>query len=337
VAAVVALSLPALLFVRHFTTISRITNDTQTYQARVERFTNLPENAVIISNDDGRATRYKYFQLVRHLRPDVTIHTLGRLAPRFRESSGLASTGSDLVLGLNLADRLRILKGLLAESPERPHFTILDDRMPPELDHFRIRRSLADPRLLSLRPKPKPVVSLRRLPVDVASGTRADYGPFRITGFTLSGLDGGATRAFTSPLALQGREADGLIERSELFELSLIVRRTGELPGKLFAEVAFVNDRMEIPSAHGFVATRQMEIADANVPVGGERQSDLTFKIPKTVAPGFYTLAVRLSLTAETPAGTYRGKPVRSLRALQAPGAWRGQAEYVPLGTIWLE
>ncbi len=43
------------------------------------------------------------------------------------------------------------------------------------------------------------------------------------------------------------------------------------------------------------------------------------------------------SVAAESGQGSYRGKPVKSLRAVRTLKPWRGQTDYRPLGRIWLE
>ena len=79
-----------------------------------------------------------------------------KLITKTRTSSNLSwiVNPEDVRLSLNVADRLRILNGLIEQAPDRPTYAILDDRMPPEFDHFRIVRSPLDPHLLRIEPKP---------------------------------------------------------------------------------------------------------------------------------------------------------------------------------------
>ncbi len=241
-----ALAVPVFLLVNHYPAVTAITHDGSQFTDRLERFQKLPEDAIIISEDDGRATRYKYFQIVTELRPDVTVHTLGRLAPRFRGKLDVARPlkgVGDLRLALNLADRLRILNALFEESGDRPIYAILDDRMPPEFDHFRTVRSPIDPQLLSVQRKPAAETAPDPLPVVVHAEGRY-FEDIRFVGFDINGLDQGISRAFGAPLAFGSGAIDGIVKRGELFEVTFVVQRTGSEGSKLFAEFAFVNDRL---------------------------------------------------------------------------------------------
>jgi hypothetical protein len=333
------LAIPVYLFVTHYPGVTAITQDDTTYHQRQERFENLPQDAIIISEDDGRATRYKYFQIVKGLRPDVTVHTLGRLAPRFRGELDLARslrTEGDLRLALNVADRLRILNALFDESGDRPIYAVLDDRMPPEFDHFRTVRSPIDPQLLSVQRKPPAEASADPLPV-VVRAEGSFFEDVRFLGFDIAGLDQGISRAFGSPLAFGPGDIDGIVRRGELFEVSFVVQRTGSGGSKLFAEFAFVNDRLEIPSAHGFSAAKHLEVVPVDLPQGWFRKDRFILKIPGYVPGGLYTLAAKVNRATGQIRGTYQGKPVEALEPLAATTPWKGQSEYRPLGRIWVE
>ncbi|MCZ6633756.1 MAG: DUF2723 domain-containing protein [bacterium] len=330
-----ALAFPLYLLFTHYPEIVKINADTSVYENRLKRFQALPPNALIIGEDDGHATRYKYFSMVLGLRPDVTVHTLGRLAPRFVNEQSIV-LGQNITLSLNVADRLRILQSLLSENPDRPLFAILDDRMPPEFDHFRTRRSSFDPYLLRVEPKPPSETSSEALPVVVAV-KNVYYNTFRFTGFQIEGLDGNASRTFPTPIPFSGRTIDGIVQRSELFELAFVVHKTAPNTAKIFAEFAFINDRMEIPTAHGFTAAKQVEILPETLPEQTFLKDQFTFKIPQFIPQGFYTLAVRASQTTEQIQGTYQGKPIRSLVPLKARDSWQGQREYQPLGLLWVQ
>ncbi len=336
---VVALAIPLYLFIHHFSALIQITGNSALYQARLERFENLPENAAIIGEDDGHATRYKYFQIVRGLRPDVSIHTLGRLAPRFMGEIALdrsVRNAGDVRLSLNVADRLRILNGLIEQAPDRPTYAILDDRMPPEYDHFRTVRSPLDPNLLKIEPKPPAEQSSDPLPV-VVHLEEAYFKDLRFAGFEIEGLDRGISKTFGAPLTFGPGPIDGIVKRGELFELAFVVQRTGGTNAKFFAEFAFVNDRMEIPSVHGFSASKHLEIIPEDLPQGWYRKDRFIFKIPGFISAGRYTLAARVNRTTGRVQGTYQGKPIHTLTPLQTLKPWKGQYDYQPLGRIWVE
>ena len=214
------LIIPFVLIVSHLSEITAITQNDAVYKQRFSRFMNLPANTMIIGPDDGHATRYKYFQIVRELRPDITIHTMGLLAPRIQSTNTLSGLSSpDLGLGLNVTDRLRVIQHLQSTYPDRPLFSILDDRMPPEYDHFRTERSKVDPYLLRISPKPQPEISKTPLPVAVQVQD-GYFNTFRFIGFSISGLDRGQSRTFERPLQVGNREIHALIQRSEMFEIS---------------------------------------------------------------------------------------------------------------------
>ena len=336
---VIAAALPIFLFLSHFPEVTRITGDPTRYGERLERFKKLPEGAFIIAEDDGRGTRYKYFQLVHGLRPDVTIETMGRLAPRFRGEIGLdrkAEDLGDLSVGLNVSDRLKILKGLFEAAPDRPTYAVLDDRMPPEFDHFRTVRSPIDPYLLEITPKPPPERSIESPSFDVAAQGRY-FEELRFVGFGIEGLDQGNSRTFARPMPLGEGFVDGAIKRGELFELCFAVQRRGPARSKLFGEFAFVNERMEIPTAHGFSAFRNVEVVPEDLPQDGYYKDRFIFKIPGTIQAGLYTLAVRVSRSSGKVQGTYKGKPVRTLTPVRMTQSWKGQFDYRPLGKIRVE
>jgi len=70
------------LIVLHYHTIASITENETIYAEREKRFLSLPRGAIVTRTDDGRATRWNYWQIVRNLRPDARIERLGKLAPR---------------------------------------------------------------------------------------------------------------------------------------------------------------------------------------------------------------------------------------------------------------
>ena len=336
---VAALAIPGFLLVSHHPVVTAVTRDESQFHDRLERFRKLPEDAIIISEDDGRATRYKYFQIVTGLRPDVTVQTMGRLAPRYRGELDVARPlrgVGDLRLALNVADRLRILNAQFEESGDRPIYAILDDRMPPEFDHFRTVRSPIDPQLLSVQRKPPAETSPNPLPVVVHAEGRF-FEAIRFVGFDINGLDQGVSRAFGSPLDFGPGAIDGIVKRGELFEVTFVIQRTGSEGSKLFAEFAFVNDQLEIPTAHGFSAAKHLEVAPADLATGWYRKDRFILKIPGYVAGGLYTLAAKVNRATGQIRGTYQGKPVEALEPLPTISAWKGQDEYQPLGRIWVE
>ena len=321
-------ALPLALLVSHYGVVFATTQNTQPYELREARFRALPAGATIVSTDDGRATRYKYFGRVRGLRPDIRVETLGRLAPRFAGDSGPLQPISS---SLNVADRLRVLKGMLAEAGDTPLFTILDDRMPTELDHFAIRRSVIDPRLILLQPKPPAVTSAEPIPILIRSDKDA-FVPIDIVGLNLIGLDGGVTRVLYDENPLN---VSATIGRSEFFTVTVIVQKRST--GHYFSEIAFVNDRLEIPTANGFTAARSLLVAPEDLPVGHYRAGRFTLKIPATIPAGDYTIVARLNQVTEAERGSYRGRPVRSLTSVEADLAWAGQRLYQPIAQIHLQ
>ena len=311
---------PLLLLFAHYPDVSAVTGNEESYIQRETRFQSLPPRATVVSTDDGRATRYKYFSTVRNLRPDVTVETLGRLAPRYAGDEG--ALGS-VMASLNVADRLRVLKSILS-SAKGPVYSILDDRMPPELDHFDIRRSPFDPRLVELRTKTPPVASPEPIipPILSAEDTFAEVD---IVGLHVVGLDGGITSI---------QRGSAIIGRSEFFTLTLVARKRHE--GQYFIEVAFANTRLEIPSADGFTAARTLEIFPDDLPVGHFRAERFTLKIPASIPPGPYTLLAGLNRATSLTQGRYKGRPVRSLTQVTAGKPWNGQSLYQPLARILL-
>ncbi len=295
-------SIPVFLLASHYAGITEITHNLTTYDQRLERFKNLPENAIIVGADDGHATRFKYFNIVRELRPDIPIYTLGHLAPRFRgkvDMTGIPHLPGDLDVGLNVADRLRSLKQLVSENTDRPIYAVLDERMPPEFDHLRTVRSPLDPYLLKVEAKPESVESKSPIPITVASNS-GYFTEIRFAGFDISGLDKGISKTFGTPLTLGNKPIDGIVKRGEIFELSYVVQRTGRKRAKYFAEFAFVNEKMQIPSAHDFSALKHLEV----IPEGSYRKDQFIFKIPGFIAGGHYTLAAKVNRTTGQTRGT---------------------------------
>lgn len=331
----VAFCSPAFLAVNHYSDIRALTADTSSYNEREARFLALPDGAIVTSTDDGRATRWKYWQVVRGLRPDVRVETLGRLAPRYRGDDPDAVTGAaaELAPSLNLADRLRVLKGLRTEHPDRPLFTILDDRLPPELDHFRIRRAEFDGRLLRLDDRPPPE-RFDTAPAPAIPAEEEAFAEVDIIGIDITGLDQGMSRTFPEPIPVQARVVNGIIQRSEFVEIGVSLRK--QRAGQYFAEFAFVDEQMRIPGARGFVAARSMQIAADDVAVGSYLRDSFTIKIPAYIPGGLHTLAVAINAVEEGEAGTYRGKALRRMVPVEASRAWAGQVRYQPLARIWL-
>ena len=137
----------------------------------------------------------------------------------------MAGLFGDLGVGLNVADRLRSLKDLVAENSDRQIYAMLDDRMPPEFDHFRTVRSPLDPYLLKVEAKPEAIESLNPIPITVSSDD-GYFSDLRFVGFDISGLDKDISKAFGTSLTLGNKPIDGIIKRGELFELSFLVQRT---------------------------------------------------------------------------------------------------------------
>ena len=220
---------------------------------------------------------------------------------------------------------------MLAEAGDTPLFTILDDRMPPELDHFEIRRSVIDPRLVLLQPKPPAVTSAEPIPIPIRSNKDA-FVPIDIVGLNLIGLDGGVTHVLYDENPLN---VSATIGRSEFFTVTVVVQKRST--GHYFSEIAFVNDRLEIPTANGFTAAR----SQPGCPRGpaGRPLSCRPFhaKNPRTIPAGDYTIVARLNRVTEAERGSYRGRPVRSLTSVEADLAWAGQRLYQPIARIHLQ
>lgn len=106
---------------------------------------------------------------------------------------------------------------------------------------------------------------------------------------------------------------------------------------QFFGEFAFVNAQMGIPGAGGFVAARTLEVASSTLSVGHYHQDRFTLKIPATIPPGPYTLAVRLNQATTRISGSYLGRPVRTLQPLVATGLWQGKRAYKPVAYILLK
>ena len=333
----IAALIPIYLLASHYGTVQAVASDRSEYETRKDRFTALPKGAIVTTTDDGRATRWKYWQTVLGMRQDVSIETMGRLAPRYQpEQADAQATGAarEIAPSLNVADRLRVLKGLLAAHPDRPLFTILDDRLPPELDHFRVRRADFDPRLLRISAKPPPETS----PGPLASTISADtdhFAPVDIIGLDIRSLDGGMSRGFPNTVPLKWRVISGIIQRSEFVEIDVVAMKRE--PGQYFAELVFVDEDMRIPGGRGFTAARSLEIAPEALRVGHYLRDRITIKIPAFIPNGHHTVAVALNRVSSGQTGTYRGKAVKQMDAVPATRQWAGQARYQPLARIWIE
>ena len=105
----------------------------------------------------------------------------------------------------------------------------------------------------------------------------------------------------------------------------------------IFAEIAFVNERLEIPSAQGFTAAKTVELIPGDLAVGTYRKDRFTFKIPAYLPPGLYTLVLRATAASNKVEGTYQGKPIRRLVPLKTKKTWQGQTDYRPLGTVQIQ
>lgn len=328
---------PLLLLVSHYRPVASVTSDTTAYDQRHERFLALPDSAIVISTDDGRATRWKYWQDVLGLRPDVRIETMGRLAPRYqarrndRLATGAANT---LAPSLNLADRLRVLQTLRTESPDKPLYTVLDDRLPPELDHFRIRRSTFDPNLLRITDK-RPAETSPQPFVSQITSSQDAFGPVDIVGVNITSLDGGISRSFPRPIPVERHVVDGVIQRSEFVDIEVVAKKRE--PGQFFAEIAFVDRQLRIPSARGFTASRSLEIAPASLDTGTYVRDRITLKIPSYIPNGLHTLAVSLNAVEAATAGSYKGRQVRRMIPVEAERSWVRQTRYQPVARIWIE
>jgi hypothetical protein len=334
---IVSFIAPAFLAASHFEDVYSVTNDDSTYLDREARFLALPENAIVTSTDDGRATRWKYWQSVRGMRPDLRIETLGRLAPRYRgdEKEGSATgAASALAPSLNVADRLRVLKGLREEFPDRALFAILDDRLPPELDHFKIRRSPIDSRLLRISDKPPPETSLNAI-ASTISPAEDTFSQIDIVGLDIVSLDNGISRGFRNPVPVESQVVNGLIQRSEFIEVAVVAKKMQA--GHYFAEFSFVDGQMRIPSARGFTASKSLEIGPENTPPGTYIKDRFVIKIPGYIPAGLHTLAVSINSVASGQAGTYKGKAVKRMIPVSANRAWVGQTRYQPLARVWIQ
>ena len=208
--------------------------------------------------------------------------------------------------------------------------------MPPEYNHVRTERSPVDPYLLRITPKPQPVDSQSMLPVAVRVED-GYFNTFRFIGFSLRGLDHGRSQTFGPPKLMGRREIHAQIMRSEMFELTYQVQTISNNNDKIFAEFAFINDQLQIPTAQGFTAAKTVELFSKQHPSGTFRQDVFTFKIPGYIPPGIYTLAVRATKASNKVQGNYQGKPIRSLVPIQTNRPWQGQTDYRPLGTIQLQ
>jgi hypothetical protein len=274
----------------------------------------------------------------RRLRPDVAIETMGRLAPRYQpnQQNAPAATGmaSRIATSLNVADRLRVLKGIRTEHPDRQLYTILDDRLPAELDHFHIRRSQFDPRLLRIRDKPPAETSTQPMPSTIRPG-QTMFVEVNIEGIELTGLDSENSRSFTEPVRIESSVVNGVIRRGEFVEIAVVAKKKAD--GQYFSEIAFVDAGMQIPAARGFVASRTLEIAPVDLPVGSYRKDRFVIKIPGYIPPGPHTLVVAINSVTGAEAGTYKGKALRRMRPVEAVRAWAGQTRYQPIARIWVE
>jgi hypothetical protein len=336
-AGILAFVAPAFLALSHYQDVNAITSDTSLYEERETRYLALPDRAIVTSTDDGRATRWKYWQSVQGLRPDVRIETLGRLAPRYQGTgANVFATGAaaQLAPSLNVADRLRVLKGLRQEYPDQPLFAILDDRLPPELDHFKIRRAPFDSRLLRISDKPAPETF--RDPIESTISAAEDAFPqIDIVGLDIMGLDGGVSRAFPNPLPVESQVVNGLIQRGEFIEVAVTVLKTQA--GQYFAEFAFVDGQLRIPTAQGFAASKSMEIGPEDLQVGIYLRDRFVIKIPGFIPPGLHTLAVSIDAVLSEQAGTYKGKSVKRMSPLASTRPWMGQTRYQPLARVWVQ
>ena len=334
---VVCFSIPIYLLVRHQSSVTHITGDNTHYQQRLIGFQRLPPNSTIVGGDDGKATRYKYFQIVSKLRPDIAIQTLGRLAPHFRGPVDLKiKVIGDVGLAFNTADRLRVVKRLLRENPDRPLFVVLDYRMPPEFDHFRVTRSAAEPNLLRIQPKPLPEMSASPAVVDVRTNEQL-FAEIRFEGFEIGPLDQGFSETHISPISVEGDSVNGIVKRDELFEVGYAIQRTSPDSSKFFAEFAFINDALSIPSKHDFVAAKQIEILADGLPNGWYLKDRFVFKIPGFIPKGIYTLAVKVNKASRETQGSYQGKPVFTLMLQPTLKPWMGQSVYRPLGRLFVD
>ena len=331
----ICFSIPLYLVVTHYPSVIRITKNDGRYQKLLERFKKLPRDSMILARDDAMATRHKYFQIIGGLRPDITIHTLGRLAPHFRGPVDLKfEVIGDVGLAFNTADRLRVIKRLLRENPNRPLFVVSDYRMPEEFDHFRVTRSAVDPNLLHIQPKSLAETSTSPPPVDVRREEQ-QFEEIRFHGFEINPLDRGESQTYSSPL--EEDSIDGIIKRDELFTLGYVIQRTREDSSKFFAEFVFINDELYVPSAYDFVAAKQIEIPTNGLRNGWYRKDSFVFKIPSFIPGGVYTLAVKVNKGSKETQGSYQDKPVYTLLPQPTLKPWMGQSVYRPLGRILVD
>jgi len=232
-----------------------------------------------------------------------------------------------------VADRLRVLKGLRSDYPDRALYTILDDRLPPELDHFEVYLAPFDPRFLRLKDRLPPETS--RAPLHATIQTEEDsFLQVDVIGIGITSLDNGQSRNFEAPVPVESRVVNGVIKRSELFEITLVSQK--QQPSQFFAELAFVDPQMRIPSASGFTAARSLEIAPEDLEIGSFIRNRITLKIPGYIPVGLYTLSISMNAVT-TEAGTCRGRPLKRMAGVEARNGWAGQDIYQPLATVWVE
>lgn len=319
-----------------------ITRDTTRFAARLERFRQIPRDAVLIGYDDGLTAAYRYFGLVRGLRPDVTIETFARNAPRYQGPLDVRSSAlSDIELraGLNMADRVEAMNRLLARYATRPMFLILTERIPPEFPSVRLRRSAFDPQLFAIERKPG--VERSAAPIAAVVPVEEDLfpGEIRLTGWGIRGLDGMGSASFKAPLPLGAASVNALVMRGELFEVSYVARR--ERPGgeTYFASFALVDDRGDVIELEesGFAASRQVQVMDGETPSGGYRRDSFDFRLPAGFPAGPVTLAVRLYVATGESAGTYKGREVRRMRPVEPAKPLAGQSDYAAIGTVMVQ
>jgi 4-amino-4-deoxy-L-arabinose transferase-like glycosyltransferase len=319
--------------------VHAITADRATYEQHSRAFEALPAHAVIVAYDEGVATRYRYFQMYRGLRPDMAIESLGKYAPRYHgalPTSGVVPDETALRAGLNMADRIAALNTLARRYTDRPLLLAYRDDVPAEFPGFRAERSSMDPRLLVLTPKRPIQRSATPIP-DVVSVSGDPYpADVRFVSWGLSSLDQGMTTAFTSPLPVDGRPVNGLIGRGELFELSFVVQRLGHDTRPYFAEFAFLDSSISPIKCGetGFVGSRQVQVLDEETSPGFFRKDSFESRVPRACAPGMVTLAVRLYAATDETTGTYQGRPVKRMHLVPSALPWAGQTDFHPLGEV---
>jgi hypothetical protein len=316
-----------------------IAADRATYDQHSRAFEALPAHAVIVAYDEGVATRYRYFQMYRGLRPDVAIESLGKYAPRYHGALPTSSAVADetaLRAGLNMADRVAALNTLAGRYAGRPLLLAYRDDVPAEFPGFRAERSSMDPRLLALTPKRPVQRSSTPIPDVVSVSGDAYPADVRFVSWGLSSLDRGVTTAFTSALPVDGRPVNALIGRGELFELSFVVQRVGRDARPYFAEFAFLDSSLSPIKCGetGFVGSRQVQVLDEETSSGFFRKDSFESRVPRACAPGTVTLAVRLYAATDETTGTYQGRPVKRMHLVSSVLPWAGQTDFHPLGEI---